>query len=182
MRIISGSHKGRPIRLPKYFTDRPTTDFAKEALFDILTNLYEFDQIRVLDLFAGSGNISYEFLSRGVRNITLVEKNPKYISFIRKQIQNLFPDIRSIAVVRDDAFNFLREHTLNYDIIFADPPFDNPNIQQLPDLVFDNPSVQDNCLFILEHPPKLSFENHKYFIRHKKYGHVNFSFFQKSNQ
>ena len=181
MRIISGKYKGRVIRLPKYFHDRPTTDFAKEGLFSILDNWYYFDQIKVLDLFAGSGCISYEFASRGVPLITIVEKNPRYVNFIRSQIKSHFSDDEIVFnVIRDDAFSFLRERTLDYDIIFADPPFDLESIASLPDLAMANPSLPDDSIFILEHPREIDFSRHPNFFRHKHYGHVNFSFFSKT--
>ncbi len=181
MRIISGKYKGRNIRLPKYFHDRPTTDFAREGLFSILSNWYYFDQIKVLDLFAGSGCISYEFASRGVPQITIVEKNPRYVSFIRSQVKQLFDqDPVVFNIIRDDAFAFLSERNLDYDIIFADPPFDNKQLQELPDLAMSNETLPTDAVFILEHPKEYDFSHHPNFFRHSHYGHVHFSFFSKN--
>ncbi len=183
MRIISGIWKGKILKLPKYFHDRPTTDFAKEGLFSTLSSWYDFEGLRVLDLFAGSGSISYEFASRGVAEITMVEKNPKYVSFIRKQVKELFGDKPVVFnVIRDNVLDFLTHATLDYDIIFADPPFDMKQLPQLPDMVLGNNTFPQDSLFILEHPKEYDFSSHPAFIRKKHYGHVNFSFFSKSNQ
>lgn len=180
MRIISGSHKGRRLRLPSFFKDRPTTDFAKEGLFSILNNWYDFTQIKVLDLFAGSGSISYEFVSRGVSYITIVEKNPKYVKFIRSQFYELYSNFDIVFnVIQDDALLFLKERSLIYDIIFADPPFDFKLVQDLPDLALNNNSFPVDSVFILEHLKEYDFSLHENFFRHVKYGHVHFSFFQK---
>ena len=180
MRIISGKHKGRTIRPPKFFKDRPTTDFAKEGLFSILNNWFDFDQIRVLDLFAGSGSITYEFASRGVKEITLVDKNPRYLSYIRQQLQQLFPEGHYFNIIRDDALSFVKERNLDYDIIFADPPYDLPELDQLPDLIFANPSLKDDAIVIIEHSKNNDFSKHPYFFDHRNYGSVHFSFFSKN--
>jgi len=179
MRIIAGKHKGRTINLPKWFHQRPTTDFAKEALFSILDNWYYFDQIRVLDLFSGSGSISYEFASRGTKDITIVEKNPKYADFIRKQTGELFGDEVFFGIIKADAFEFVQSRKLDYDVIFADPPYKLEEVSKLPDLIFDNPTFPEESVFILEHSQNHNFEAHPYFFDHRKYGNVHFSFFSK---
>jgi len=180
MRIISGKLGGKEIRLPKFFKDRPTTDYAKEALFNILSNWYDFEGLKVLDLFAGSGSISYEFASRGVESITIVDKNPRYLSFIKQTFRNYFPELEGkVMIVQDDVRSFLKERELDYDIIFADPPYALSWLEQIPELLFENETVRDDTLFILEHPKKYDFSSHPYFFRHKKYGEVNFSFFEK---
>lgn len=181
MRIISGKYKGRVIHLPKFFHDRPTTDFAKEGLFSILSNWYYFEHIKALDLFAGSGCISYEFVSRGVGQITVVEKNPRYVDFIRSQVKQLFGGEQTVInVIRDDAFAFLQERQLDYDVIFADPPFDVQGLETLPDLAMANQSLPQDSIFILEHPKQFDFSSHPNFFRKSTYGHVNFSFFSKN--
>ena len=179
MRIISGSLKGKPIKLPKFFKDRPTTDFAKEALFSILNNWYDFEDIRVLDLFAGSGSISYEFASRGTREITLVDKNSRYLSYIRQQVKELFPSDYIFNIIHDDVLSFVRENNLAYDVIFADPPYDLPELEQIPDLIFQNPTLPDQSIVIIEHPKRIDFKEKPYFFDHRKYGNVHFSFFSK---
>jgi 16S rRNA (guanine(966)-N(2))-methyltransferase RsmD len=178
MRIISGEKKGRIIKVPRNFKDRPTTDMAKEALFNILNNLYYFDQIRVLDLFAGSGGISFEFASHGTNDITLVDSNPAYTSFIEKQAEEIFSD-NIINIVTADVFDFCKSVPLNFDIIFADPPYSLKNLDELPDLVLENQGFPDDALFILEHSKRNNFKNHKYFLKERKYGNVHFSFFGK---
>ncbi len=179
MRIIAGKHKGRTIRPPKYFKDRPTTDFAKEGLFSILSNWYDFEDIRVLDLFAGTGNITFEFASRGVKEITLVDKNSRYLSFIRQQLKEFFPQGHRFNIIRDDVLKFVEERTLAYDVIFADPPYKLPELQQLPDMILNNPTLPDDAVVIIEHPKNYDFSNHPYFFDHRNYGSVHFSFFTK---
>jgi 16S rRNA (guanine(966)-N(2))-methyltransferase RsmD len=179
MRIISGKHKGRTIKPPKFFKDRPTTDFAKEGLFSILTNWFDFEDIRVLDLFAGSGSITYEFASRGVKDITLVDKNGRYLSYIRQQLKELFPSGYNFNLIKDDVLRFIKERNLEYDVIFADPPYELPELEQLPDLIFENPTVPEDAIVIIEHSKAQDFSNHPYFFDHRNYGSVHFSFFSK---
>ena len=177
MRIISGSRKGKKIQLPKFYKNKPTTDFAREGLFNILNNDYYFEKIKILDLFAGTGFISYEFASRGCENITSVDINKKYTNFIEKQFSILFSEINYI-VLQIDAIKFLEHNLLDFDIIFADPPYQIENLSEIPELVFNNKSLKNNTLFILEHSRKFNFKHHKYFWKEKKYGNVVFSFFQ----
>jgi len=177
MRIIRGSHKGRKIFPPKNFNSRPTTDFAKESLFNILENIYYFDKLTVLDLFSGSGNITLEFLSRGCKLITSVELNNNNCIHIENQIKELFPNL-TYQVFKSDVYEFCKHADLNYKLIFADPPFADKNIHLLPELVFDNKTVADT-LFVLEHSSKNDFKNSLYFKETRKYGNVNFTFFEK---
>ena len=179
MRIISGTRKGKKIVLPKFFKDRPTTDFGREGLFNVLNNQYYFEDIDVLDLFSGTGCISYEFASRGCKNITIVEKNKKYTNFINKQLDNIFPENNNFVVLQTDAFKFLENNPLNYDIIFADPPFLLENISEIPDFVFQNKALKLDTLLILEHSKRINFKEHEYFSKEKKYGNITFSFFMK---
>ena len=176
MRIISGKYKGRIISPPKNLRARPTTDFAREALFNILINRYNFESLTVLDLFAGTGSISYEFASRGALSIHLVDKDAYHISFIRKMINELqFENIKPIHI---DVKAFLKTCDQKYEIVFADPPYDLGWLDTLPDLVSEASVVKDGGILILEHPKHMSFSSHSRFIEHRNYGGVNFSFFR----
>ena len=177
MRIITGKYRGKQIHTPNNLPVRPTTDFAKESLFNILNNLIDFENIHVLDLFAGTGNISYEFFSRGAQQVTVVEIDPKCAAFIEKTSETLKTD--SIIVVKSNVFHFLKHPYGNYDVIFADPPYDLDNVEALPDLVFNGNILKDDGWFILEHSKRNSFADHPCFNQHRIYGNVNFSFFKK---
>lgn len=181
MRIIGGSLKGRTIMPPSGFKARPTTDFAKEGLFNVLDNEYDLSTVRVLDLFSGTGGISYEFASRGVPEICSVEMNQLHASFIRRTAASF--GISGIRIVRHNVFDFLDICRLDFDIIFADPPYEIEGLDTIPDRIFGAPCVPGGLLreggvFILEHPGSYSFENHPRFEREKKYGNVHFSFFK----
>jgi 16S rRNA (guanine966-N2)-methyltransferase len=177
MRIISGTHKGRQIRPPGNLPVRPTTDFAKESLFNVLNNKIDFEDLTVLDLFAGTGSISYEFASRGAKEITAIDINNRCLEFIRKATCDYgFPNIRA---VKSNVFTFLGFCKVKYDLIFADPPYEMKNISLIPDLIFDKELLNEDGIFILEHTGELSFAKHIAFIENRKYGKVNFSFFQK---
>lgn len=177
MRIISGTYKGKLIRPPRNFKARPTTDFAKEGLFNILANEVNFSELEVLDLFAGTGSISYEFASRDAKLVLAVESDPLHYRFIRKTCEMLALD--HVEVVRADVFRFLSKAYQSFDIVFADPPFDHPGLGDLPGLVLGSKALAENGKFILEHPGSYSFSAHPGFLHHRKYGGVNFSFFRK---
>jgi 16S rRNA (guanine(966)-N(2))-methyltransferase RsmD len=176
MRIVGGSLKGRRFNPPKGLPVRPTTDFSKESIFNILGNQLDFTEIKALDLFAGTGNISYELASRGCNDITAVEKDRDCNRFISKTAAEL--GIDSIEIVQEDVFTFLRNCSDKYDLIFADPPYTVKNLDELAELIFENKLLRENGLFILEHQPKLSFEKHKRFIQQRKYGSSIFSIFR----
>jgi 16S rRNA (guanine(966)-N(2))-methyltransferase RsmD len=178
MRIIGGKYKGRIFRPNKKFKARPTTDIAREGLFNILENRYDFSNKTVLDLFSGTGSIGYEFLSRGSQHVTFVEKNYQHYSFILNVIKLL--GIENASVFKVDVFKFLIRHHLNYNIIFADPPFDMPTFADVPDAVFYANILKDQGLFIIEHPKEHDFSQHQYFKELRNYGKVNFSFFEIS--
>ncbi len=180
MRIISGTHRGRPINVLKDFTDRPTTDIAKEGLINILNNMYYLEDFTVLDLFAGTGNVSFELASNGVINITAVDNNAKYMNFLENQADEFFPDI-AFNTITADVFEFVKKYPLSFDIIFADPPYDLPNIDTIPDLIFANKDIPNDALLILEHSKKYNFNEHKFFLKEKKYGKVHFTFFTNEN-
>lgn len=177
MRIISGKFKGRAINPPKNLRARPTTDFAKENLFNILTNLVEFDQCDILDLFAGTGSISYEFASRGAKSITSVEINAVHHNFIRTTAKALGAD--NIFAVKANVFLYLRSCTKSFDIIFSDAPYDLEGLEQVVSLVLDGDTLKQDGIFIFEHSDKYNFENHPLFWQSRSYGSVQFSLFKK---
>ncbi len=176
MRIISGTHKGRRIVPDKNFKARPTTDFAKENLFNVLNNNIDFEGITALDLFGGMGGISYELASRGAENIICVEMNAKHFSFIKKTTAGLGFD--NISVLRADVFRYLKSCRKKFDLIFADPPYDLKNIDAIPGMVFNKELLLPGGLFILEHGKADNFEKHEKFYEMRTYGSVNFSFFR----
>ena len=176
MRIISGSYRGKRIHPPKNFKAWPTTDFAKESLFNILMNSYDLEELDVLDLFSGTGSISYEFASRGARTLVAVEKEASNYSFIRNTCRELEMD--QVNVIRGDAFKYLLRPYQSFDIIFADPPYDHPLLETLPDMIFNTDILAKEGTFILEHPGNHSFTSHNRFAEHRKYGGVNFTFFK----
>jgi 16S rRNA (guanine966-N2)-methyltransferase len=176
LRIISGKYKGRLVTPPKNLRARPTTDFAREALFNILVNRYDFESLTVLDLFSGTGSISYEFASRGALMVHLVDKDNYHIAFIKKMINELqFDNIKAIHI---DVKAYLKTCDQKYDIVFADPPYDLSWLHTLPDLVSEAPIMKEKGIFILEHPKQMSFNNHINYFEHRNYGGVNFSFFR----
>ncbi len=176
MRIISGQFKARRLDVPKNITARPTTDFAKEGLFNLLNNQIDFEGIDVLDLFAGTGSIGLEFVSRGANNVISVEQNDKHCAFIRKTTKKL--GIDNLYLIRQDVFKFVASTSKKFDVIFADPPYDLDNFDTIPDLILSKNLLKEDGLFILEHSGKKNFENHPQFSSHRKYGNVNFSFFE----
>ncbi len=176
MRIIGGKYKGRRIVPPSNFKARPTTDFAREGLFNILNNRVDFETISVLDLFSGTGCISYEFASRGACSVHLVEKDLKHISGIRQIIKDMGLD--NIKPIHIDVKAYLKTCSVKYDIVFADPPYDLSWLKELPDLVTNAGVINKDGFFILEHPKGLSFSEHVLFFEHRNYGGVNFSFFR----
>lgn len=176
MRIISGTHKGRQVNLPAAFKLRPTTDRARESLFNILNNIMPFEDLRVLDLFAGSGSISYEFASRGASAVHAVELRKKHASFIRSTSRSM--DLAGIKVFSFDVRKFLSGSTDSYDLVFADPPYDLKWLGTIPSLVLSSSCLQPGGLFILEHPRSYSFSENENFSEHRKYGSVNFTLFR----
>jgi 16S rRNA (guanine966-N2)-methyltransferase len=176
MRIISGTHKGRPIRLPSVFHARPTTDFAKTGLFNILANRIDFSETTVLDLFSGTGSISYEFASRGSTKVEFVESDAMNHSFIVRTAASF--KLNSIKGYRTNAFVFLERCHSRYDIIFADPPYDLQGIEKIPELVFQNSLLNEGGTLIIEHSDSISFLEHPRFKEKREYGSVNFSFFE----
>lgn len=177
MRIIGGSLKGTTIIPPAGLKARPTTDFAKEGLFNILTNEIDFEEITVLDLFAGTGSISYEFASRGCKEVIAVEMNHLQAGFIRKTAAQF--NLSAINVVRHNVFDFIGICTKIFDIVFVDPPYAIEGLDTLPDRIIEHNILADNGYLILEHPDKYNFSGHSCFVKEKRYGNVHFTFFKK---
>ncbi|HLN22102.1 MAG TPA: RsmD family RNA methyltransferase [Bacteroidales bacterium] len=176
MRIIGGKYRGRRIDPPSDLRARPTTDFAREGLFNILSNRIDFETAAVLDLFSGTGSISYEFSSRGAAIVHAVEKNARHFLGIRRIIESL--EIENIMPVHTDVRTYLKSCSTKYDVVFADPPYELPWLKDIPDLVLDAGILKEEGFFILEHPRDLSFSGHRSFFEHRNYGGVNFSFFR----
>jgi len=176
LRIIGGKYKGRKITPPSSFKARPTTDFARESLFNILNNRIDFEEVSVLDLFSGTGSISYEFASRGAKEVHLVEMDMKHISGIRRIIKDM--EIDNIRTIHIDVRAYLKTCSVKYDIVFADPPYELSWLRDIPDLVMGSGIIKDDGFFILEHPRDMSFSNHNMLFEHRNYGGVNFSFFK----
>jgi 16S rRNA (guanine966-N2)-methyltransferase len=176
MRIISGNHGGRRIHPPKDMPHtRPTTDIAKEGLFNILQNNLDFESLTTLDLFAGTGSISYELASRGCINLTLIEQDFKMHAYIKKNIDDL--KFEGMKVLKIEVFQFLKNCTAAYDFIFAGPPYALSTIDQIPDLIFEKKMLNPEGWFVLEHTPRNHYESHPNFLRVKNYGTTLFSFF-----
>ena len=185
-RIISGKWKAKRISAPKNFDVRPTTDFAKEALFSMIENRFGFDieYISVLDLFAGIGSISLEFASRGCNDVTSVEMNPKHAAFINSTASELDMQLQ-INVQRADVYEYLKKNRNHktYDLVVADPPFetDEKKYQELIALVLNNKFLKENGVFILEHQSRTKLQ-HPSLLDTRKYGNVSFSFFKANEE
>ena len=177
MRIISGQLKGRAINPPRNLRARPTTDFAKENLFNVLQNLVEFEECDVLDLFAGTGSISYEFVSRGVKSVTSVEINAVHHNFIRRTAQEL--GIKNLYAVKANAFLYLKSCTKQFDLIFSDAPYDLEQSEVIIPLVLESDLLAEGGIFIFEHSKEKNFSEHPFFWQLRSYGSVQFSFFKK---
>ncbi len=176
MRVISGELGGRRFTPPNNMPyTRPTTDIAKEGLFNVIENNLDLESVKSLDLFGGTGSISYELYSRGVQNMTIVEKDSEMYSFIKKTAASF--GIDSIEIIRSDVFKYLNECEEKFDLVFAGPPYALQNIEDLPKLVFAKPIVNPNGWFILEHTPRNDFKDFPYFRLEKKYGTTVFSIF-----
>lgn len=177
MRIISGLYKSRKIVAPKNLPVRPTTDMAKEGLFNILNNNFYFDDVSVLDLFSGTGNISYEFASRGTKDIIAVDEDFGCIKFINQTSENFKMPIKTI---KSDVFKFLEKASLQFNIIFADPPYalTLEQFSKIPELVFQNKLLEDDGILIVEHSKETDLSQLEYYRYSKSYGGNVFSFFK----
>ncbi|GAB4091981.1 RsmD family RNA methyltransferase [Flaviaesturariibacter terrae] len=177
MRIISGSLGGRRIQPPANMPHtRPTTDIAKEGLFNILQNNLDFDELRTLDLFGGTGAITYELASRGVPDLTIVEKDPKMFDFIRKTAEAL--KIEGIKPVRSDVFRYIDECSQQYDFIFAGPPYALTTIDELPRRIFEKGLLKPGGWFILEHTPRNDYKKFPHYKWERNYGTTIFTLFE----
>ena len=176
MRIISGKWKGRRLNPPKNITARPTTDFAKESLFNLLQNRIQIEGSNVLDLFAGTGSISLECASRGALDVIAVELAHTQQNYIISASKQLGAD--NLTVIRGDVFKFVPACHEKFDLIFADPPYALDKLPTLPDFIFDNGILAENGIFVLEHSKNNNFQEHPRFVEERKYGNVHFSFFR----
>lgn len=175
MRIIAGALRGRRLNPPTTLPVRPTTDMARESLFNILNNYVDYEECSVLDLFAGTGAVSLEFISRGAKDVTSIDINAQCTDFIKSTAKQF--NINNIHVFRSDVFELIKRAYKKFDIIFADPPYALENLQQLPDLIFEHDMLSEDGIFVLEHPREYQFEQHPHFWQHRNYGKVNFTFF-----
>lgn len=176
MRIIRGKHGKRRFDVPRNITARPTTDFAKENIFNVIENVEDIEGKQVLDLFAGTGAISFEFLSRGAASVTSVEMAATQANFIRSVKEKL--DDNALRVIKGDVFKFLASAKKPYDIVFTDPPYDHPRFGEIPSLILNSQLVKTGSLVIIEHNDKYDFSNLPGFEQHRSYGSVNFSLFR----
>lgn len=176
MRIISGKYKGRRLVVPKNFKARPTTDFAKENLFNILNNTIDWESINALDLFGGTGGISFELISRGCADVTCVEKYAPHYNFIEKTKELL--QAQGLKILKTDAFKYLEICKTKYDFIFADPPYDLPAVETIPQLILTKQLLNQGGVFIMEHSKDYSFDHLPLFVEKRMYGSVNFSIFR----
>jgi 16S rRNA (guanine(966)-N(2))-methyltransferase RsmD len=176
MRVITGKYKGRRFDIPKTFKARPTTDFAKENIFNVINGYADFDDALALDLFAGTGSISLELLSRGCAEVISVEADRSHAAFIRSCMEKIGVD--NNILICGDAFKFIKRCRRQFDIIFADPPYALTNIKDIPDLVLKGNLLKDEGILVLEHGKDNSFADHADLIDHRVYGSVNFSLFR----
>lgn len=177
MRVITGKYKGRHFDVPRTFKARPTTDFAKENLFNVLNGYIDWDEEpHALDLFSGTGSITLELLSRGCGQVISVEKDRLHYSFIKGFLDKL--DDKAGIPICSDVFKYLARCTEKFDIVFADPPYQLENLAELPDIVMARDILSEDGLFILEHGKDYDFTDHPNFVEHRQYGSVNFTFFR----
>ena len=177
MRIVSGKYRGRAINPPKNLRARPTTDFAKENLFNVLGNLVDFEECDVLDLFAGTGSISYEFASRGVHSVTSVEINPVHYNFIKKTAADL--GIDNLFAVKANVFLYLKSCAKQFDLIFSDAPYDLEGSEEVIRLVLERDLLKPDGFLVFEHSKNINFSSDPHFWQSRSYGSVQFSFFKK---
>ena len=176
MRIITGQFKGRHFDIPRTFKARPTTDFAKENIFNVLNGYIDFDGITVLDLFSGTGSISLELISRGCKEVVSVEKDRDHARFIAECMRKI--KVESNILIRGDVFRFLKTCHQKFDLIFADPPYALPELGTIPDLIFEYNLLSTDGIFVFEHGNNNDFSNNPHFVEHRSYGSVNFSIFK----
>lgn len=180
MRIVSGRYKGRRIDVPSSFKARPTTDFAKENLFNILNNWIDWEGLTALDLFGGTGSISFELVSRGCMKVISIEKSPTHYAYIEKTKKLL--GANELCAYKMDVFKYISICKEQFDFIFADPPYDLEFLPEVPKLVFEKDLLKDGGTFIMEHSKSDDFSSLPYFLEKRIYGSVNFSIFRKDNE
>ena len=180
MRIVTGIYKGRHFDIPRSFKARPTTDFAKENIFNVLKGYLDFEDAMALDLFAGTGSISYELLSRGCASVVSVELDRDHARFISECLKKLGTD--KDVLIRGDVFRFLKSCHQQFDFIFADPPYALPELTKIPSLIFEYGLLKENGIFVFEHGKQNNFSEHPHFVEHRSYGSVNFSIFKASEK
>lgn len=176
MRIITGKYKGRHFDVPRTFKARPTTDFAKENLFNVLRAYLDFEATQALDLFSGTGSITLELLSRGCPRVVSVERDRAHFSFISRTLRQLAD--AAATPLCTDALRFIERYKEPFDLVFADPPYSLPELPELPQRIFAGSLVKPGTLVVLEHGSNLQFSDHPYFLEHRAYGSVNFTFFR----
>ena len=181
MRIVGGIYGGRRFIPPARIPARPTTEVAKEGLFNVLTNTIDMEGIKTLDIFAGTGSISYELASRGAADLTLIERDPATIGFIKKTAKELGIE-DNMNIIRSDVFKFLKQSADQYHFIFAGPPYALLNIDELPLLIFEKEMLLPGGIFVLEHTPRNDYQKHPRFQRMKNYGTTVFTFFTQPNE
>lgn len=182
MRIITGKYKGRHFEIPRSFKARPTTDFAKENIFNVLTGYIDFDGATALDLFSGTGSITLELLSRGCSQVVSVELDRDHHRFIQECLHKLtansqLPTANCIPI-RGDVFRFVKSCKQQFDFIFADPPYALKELPIIPDLIFEKDLLKPDGIFVFEHGKDHDFSQHPHFVEHRSYGSVNFSLFK----
>lgn len=175
MRIIRGKYGRRRFSVPTNITARPTTDFARENIFNVIDNLIDLEGTRCLDLFAGTGAISFELLSREAASVTAVEKSATQARFIEKVARELGD--KNLRLLRTDALRYIREATSSFDFIFADPPYNLDGFGEIPQMVLDSKLLHPGSIFIIEHSKAYDFSSLPHFSQHRVYGSVNFSIF-----
>ena len=173
MRIITGLYKGRHFDIPRSFKARPTTDFAKENIFNVLQGYIDFEDTSALDLFAGTGSISLELVSRGCSRVISVEADRDHANFIRQCFQKLGED--KDILIRGDVFRFLKTCKQKFDFIFADPPYALKELPQIPDLVLNGDYLNEGGIFVFEHGKDYDLSEHQRSLENRRYGSVNFS-------
>lgn len=176
MRIITGKYKGRHFEIPRTFKARPTTDFAKENIFNVLVQYVDFDDAVALDLFSGTGSITLELISRGCSQVVSVEMDRDHHRFITDCLKKLGTD--ACIPLRGDVFRFLKSCHQQFDFIFADPPYALKELASIPDLVFEKGILKSEGVCVLEHGKDYDFSSHPHFVEHRSYGSVNFSLFR----
>lgn len=176
MRIITGTYKGRRFEVPRTFKARPTTDFAKENIFNVMNGYIDFDGATALDLFSGTGSISLELVSRGCKQVISVEADRDHHAFIKQCVAKLGVD--NCVTIRGDVFRFIKGCKQQFDFIFADPPYALDNIGTIPDLIFEHNLLKPDGILVVEHGKANNFVCHPRYLEHRVYGSVNFSIFR----